>query len=109
MITKSEATDILNDAMEQLAEGFQGIEYVLKNLPVNVRQDFLNPEIVGPISAFLGQGNGYEPYNPKAKTMEDLVAIVDEMPDDEEDEDEDEESFNEESFDGDKRGNCEDS
>lgn len=91
-LSKTEFKDILDQSISQLAEGFQGIEYLLRcsDMSPSERREYLSPETLGPISAFLQCGNGYEAAFNNGKTIEDLQAYADEMDDDDEDEDEDE-------------------
>ena len=97
-LSKTEFKEILDQSISQLAEGFQGIEYLIRNSdmsPSERRRDYLSPETLGPISAFLQCGNGYEAAFNNGKTIEDLQEYAEELDSDEEDEDEDEDEEDE--------------
>lgn len=106
-LSKTEFKEILEQSISQLAEGFQGIEYLLRNSDMSERErrEYLSPETLGPVSAFLQCGNGYEAAFSNGKTIEDLQAYADEM-DDEEEEEDDEDEEGDDSFEDEIMGAC---
>lgn len=70
----------LTRAVDQMVDSFATIEYYAKL--VNSRA-FIDTEVLGPVSAFLDMGNGYEPVRwDDLLTAFDLIEQMKEMVDD---------------------------
>lgn len=49
------------DALDKMQDAFDCIEHTVRQMDEADRRQFMNPETLGPISAFLQRGSGYEP------------------------------------------------
>jgi len=79
-------------AIEQMAEDFETLNCIIRSASHHTQSAAFNPETLGPISAFLGCGNGWEAAHPGYQFVdsEKLLALLGDEIDEEEDEEEDE-------------------
>lgn len=86
-------------AIEQMAEAFETLSCIIRSTSHSVQDSAFNPVTLGPISAFLGIGNGWEAAFPGCQFVnsEKLLALLgDEIDEEEEEEDENDEVEDEE-------------
>jgi len=60
MITSDEL-QIAREAINKMSEGFEDLVNICRSLDKSDQRRLFNPDTFGPISQFLGLGNGYEP------------------------------------------------
>jgi len=77
MIT-SEDYELARQAIDNIATAFEDLVQVCKNLDKSDQRRVFNPDTFGPISQFLGIGNGYEPGIPGSQftSSERLLGIL---------------------------------
>lgn len=84
--------------VETLSDAFYDLSQACKTLSATEQRRIFTPECLGEVSAFLAQGNGYEPFRghfvPNVETIMDLF--------DDDGEDEDDGEFDEETEDSDE-------
>ena len=86
--------------IEQMAEAFETLNCIIRSASHHTQSAAFNPETLGPISAFLGIGNGWEAAHPGYQFVnsEKLLALLGDEIDEEEEKDEDDEIEEEENF-----------
>lgn len=79
--------DDAKEAINKIASGFEDLVNICRSLPNRQKERLFNPVVFGPISAFLGLGNGYEGVNYQTINSETLLDIIEgEIEEDEMDE-----------------------
>lgn len=82
------------EAIAKMSEGFEDLVNICRSLDKSEQRRLFNPVTFGPISQFLGLGNGYEPALPGSEftSSERLLEILEDnvIYDDEEDLEDDE-------------------
>lgn len=80
------------EAINQIAEGFETLENIARSLPERDRRRFLNPDSFGPLNELLGKGGGYVAAYRGAEfhNFEDFISVLeDNLPEDDEDDEDD--------------------
>lgn len=70
-------------AINKMSEGFEDLVNICRSLDKNDQRRLFNPDTFGPISQFLGIGNGYEPAfpGPQFVSSERLLEILEDETD----------------------------
>lgn len=64
----------VQDAVRSLADSFDELLFILKDLPPEEQQKYCNAEVLGPMSAFLNRAEPFEPIWRDKPTVQTLVS-----------------------------------